>query len=516
MGKRKRFTVPTVNGEYSVDDLFRSKPKFAVINLEDNKNSDPFDLAKNLFNQGFPTVQFYDSLAQMNGQPVGGQVNDTLLSVLTKVLVPKKSNNDCDVIQINPMPTSPTPTNPYVQDPAHATQISASLPIPHVLPHANHDPTRLLSSLLTAATQNYSNGTLCTNQARLRDNRKEAPIPEEYLPCTKCGDRLQITETPQLVKHVNRHFNISEYQCPVCLFMNDSSHVMRKHLKYMHGEKNPVAMKSPEMSSSEMQKLLEEHFPGRDAQMKKVREARSRENSVARFSTSGLNSYSASAIDSVSESVSQATDTKRNKKNNQIPPIFPTTIPNPFLMQPQQTIQEILRMLQATPAPLSAPQVQQPKKMKVYHCSYCPKLVECDPGTELRSDGQLAQHLRTQHARDCVVYKCGECSYKHETQWKVRRHITIRHFMVAEKTDVVESRRPAWKLFLRKFFYQLEVYGVIKECAEDLECGKLEKDMDRWKKMIEAKQQMFSSTSEPTAKKKRVDEESKESVITIE
>uniref|UniRef100_A0A8R1I2E2 C2H2-type domain-containing protein n=1 Tax=Caenorhabditis japonica TaxID=281687 RepID=A0A8R1I2E2_CAEJA len=91
----------------------------------------------------------------------------------------------------------------------------------------------------------------------------------------------------------------------------------------------------------------------------------------------------------------------------------------------------------------------------IYHCAECHLAVKCVDGREFSPDSGLMTHLQEVHTQNCMPWRCGECNWRSDVEWKVRRHICIRHTDQANTVKVTKDRVPDWKMFIARHFIDL-------------------------------------------------------------
>ncbi|UMM19783.1 hypothetical protein L5515_015239 [Caenorhabditis briggsae] len=472
MSKRKRYPVMApVNGEYRLDDLFRSKPKFAVINMEENQSVDAIGLTKTLFGQGVKNVRFCDDISKLPevqamlkmrknelGQlnPVNGNgahVEEPKMEVKveeTKVEEKVEENKEQnDLIQTPAVPT-PSLTHPDF-DP---------LKIPNILNFLQKVPNDFFTPMLHQTVHSPS-PTQSEVGGKRWPGEKDKPLPEEFLTCVLCPARIQISKESTIRAHVKTHLGIRAFKCTDCSFGSESWKTVMSHMQTVHQNYGQPANEEKEREQ-DLKIWTDKLFPGRFLQMEILRTAQMRKNILKGNVQNGMNSQTAQLM--AQKLVQEIKGKEEEKKQATI------LSPAQFLTTMNEEIQKMLR----EPAQKMPP-------VKKYKCTLCTKEIKCYSGYELPSDGPLSRHLRNHHKEDLVAYECETCGWKSEMEFKVRRHIAYRHWDAARKLKALPSRRSGnWKLYLKKYFGELVQNRILELDEEEVKNDKMDKDKTTW------------------------------------
>ncbi|CCD72966.1 C2H2-type domain-containing protein [Caenorhabditis elegans] len=239
MPRRHRIPGEAVNGEYRLDDLFRSNPKFAVISMEENNGSSALNLTKHLFGLGIKDVSFFDSLVH---HPMVQELMKTQNGL---------SNG-----------TSNVPASPQQQQVTPFTQLLSSL----------------YSTPDTPAAERISPAS-----SRAAPRKKEHPLVEEYLRCQMCGPQVEpilITNYNHVAKHMKSHLNINmrQFQCTECTFASNASTKVTAHVRQQHNLLNVPPKLNQKNFQPQFNKMVEQCFPTYHEQMELVRAAQTARN----------------------------------------------------------------------------------------------------------------------------------------------------------------------------------------------------------------------------------------------
>ncbi|PIC12665.1 hypothetical protein B9Z55_028310 [Caenorhabditis nigoni] len=517
MSKRKRYPVMApVNGEYRLDDLFRSKPKFAVINMEENQSVDAIGLTKTLFGQGVKNVRFCDDISKLPEvqamlkmhknelvQPEpdkgnGVHIDEPKMEVKDETKVEENvEKKEKQEIQIQ---TPPIP-NQY-----HFPTVQAvdPLQIPNILSFLPKVPNEFFTPMLLHQTVHSPSPTQSEGSGRKRPGEKDKPLPEEFLTCVSCPARIQISKESTIRAHVKTHLGIRAFKCTDCTFGSESWKTVMSHMQTVHQNYGQPSNEEKEREE-DLKIWTDKLFPGRFLQMEILRTAQMRKNILKGNVQNGVNSQTAQLM---AQKLVQEIKGKEEEKK-QLNNLGAILSPAQFLTTMNEEIQKMLRAASSEPAQKMPP-------VKKYKCTLCTKEIKCYSGYELPSDGPLSRHLRNHHKEDLVAYECEKCGWKSEMEFKVRRHIAYRHWDVARELKPLPSRRSGnWKLYLKKYFGELLQNGIIELDEEEVKNDKMDKDKTTWCSM--EMQRTFGipmdSNWQPPYKKMRGNEEE---TVTIE
>ncbi|CAI2346998.1 unnamed protein product [Caenorhabditis sp. 36 PRJEB53466] len=254
----------------------------------------------------------------------------------------------------------------------------------------------------------------------LAQTRHFSPLSDTEQQCRLCEAKVTITKYGAVENHVKRHCQIKTHQCWECTFGSNAPSKVIAHMIQQHGIQN----RYPKVRSlSDVQpciaKLTRQCFPDHHQQIAVLKAAHSR----------------------------KLTMKKRGGAR-----IFENQEHKP------------------------------PSEMASYHCAECRLSVNCPIGSELNSDGPLVNHLRTFHTFQCLPWRCELCGWKNAHQWKVRRHICIRHSEKAHEVNVFKAKRTEWILFLKFYFVDLKLDVLNDE--EESETQKMDESNEFWNNLV--------------------------------
>ncbi|EGT33278.1 hypothetical protein CAEBREN_25151 [Caenorhabditis brenneri] len=597
----KQYIPKPVNGEYSVDDLFRTKPKFAVINMEENQAANAINLTKGLLGYGIKNVQFYDDLSHhplvqqklveqinnknetkavngqlkhrsvshmetqtMNNVPIGAPMNipgpstppqNNILSSLQQIqpggllpflqnpmksfinqglevmpyliketpsinddeppmkktivsnnseftlpypyqnlvtiephapipqksipkslsrvkaegspmriphpltshvtTVPSTSSSNLATMQaeldlitgVNKRTPVITPTiDPTLHDFKDASvQISASLPTPFHLPIAAKDPADLLKDLFARSipfTPSQSPQSLTPRSSPSSSKSKDTILPEEFLKCTECDDRIRISKHTNMISHARKHIPVKNFQCPKCVFDTDNWNTVIQHMKSQHALLDEKPINNDVENHPDFKALVKNLFPRYEEQIEILRVAQ----------------------------------TIKNQKESMLNNI--SYLNNPQLLAMQMEQMEKKRERDARRESRKRKMDKRKEHVVSYRCIECPinRLIETSPGLEAHPHGALANHLRLHHSDKCVLYECNGCGWKNATQSTVRLHIIHRHTTEASTTDVKVTKVTDWRMILPKFYPELLIEKILRIDPEEIELKRMARD----------------------------------------